>query len=42
MTNTRRYPEKVANWPERYVLLGDSLCHFNPVRCLSFTWRWLC
>jgi 2-polyprenyl-6-methoxyphenol hydroxylase-like FAD-dependent oxidoreductase len=26
-----RHYEKLARWPERYVVLGDALCGFNPV-----------
>lgn len=26
-----RHYEKLARWPERFVVLGDALCGFNPV-----------
>ncbi|WP_344013884.1 NAD(P)/FAD-dependent oxidoreductase [Streptomyces thermospinosisporus] len=30
-SNVRRYLEKSARWPERFVVLGDALGTFNPV-----------
>ncbi|MFH7595547.1 FAD-dependent monooxygenase [Streptomyces racemochromogenes] len=29
--NTRRYFERVRDWPERFVVLGDALAAFNPL-----------
>lgn len=29
--NTRRYYERVRDWPERFVVIGDALAAFNPV-----------
>lgn len=29
--NRRRYPERLPEWPEGLVIVGDSLTHFNPV-----------
>ncbi|MCW8102233.1 FAD-dependent oxidoreductase [Streptomyces tauricus] len=29
--NRRRYFEKVSNWPERFVALGDAIATFTPV-----------
>ncbi|MCX5192447.1 FAD-dependent monooxygenase [Streptomyces sp. NBC_00249] len=29
--NTRRYYERVRDWPERFVVLGDALAAFNPL-----------
>jgi 2-polyprenyl-6-methoxyphenol hydroxylase-like FAD-dependent oxidoreductase len=29
--NRRRHYERLASWPERFVVVGDSACAFNPV-----------
>jgi 2-polyprenyl-6-methoxyphenol hydroxylase-like FAD-dependent oxidoreductase len=29
--NRRRHYERLARWPERFVVVGDSACAFNPV-----------
>ncbi len=29
--NRRRYFENLQRWPERFLVMGDSLCAFNPV-----------
>ncbi len=29
--STRRHYEKLTRWPDRYVVLGDSFCGFNPI-----------
>lgn len=30
-TNRRRHFEQMSRWPERFVVLGDGACAFNPV-----------
>lgn len=29
--NRRRHYERLSRWPERFVVLGDAVCAFNPV-----------
>ncbi len=29
--NKRLFPEKMSRFPEGFLLIGDALCHFNPV-----------